>query len=65
MLNPFTPYSVQRINVEVFVGGGGWVDALRTPVQMFTFTRCFSRALSVYAVSDRMASRSMKTQRLV
>lgn len=23
MLNPFIPYSVQRINVEVFVGGGG------------------------------------------
>ena len=23
MLNPFIPYSVQRINVEVFGGGGG------------------------------------------
>ena len=23
MLNPFTPYSVQRMNVEVFGGGGG------------------------------------------
>ena len=62
MLSPFIPYSVQRINVEVFVAGG---EALRTTVQMFTFTRCFSRALSVYAASDRMPSRSMKTKRLV
>ena len=66
MLKPFIPYSVQRINVEVFVGGGGGAEeALRTPVQMFTFTRCFSRALSVYAASDRMPSRSMQTKRLV
>ena len=43
----------------------GFGTQKKCPVQMFTFTRCFSRALSVYAASDRMPSRSMQTKRLV
>ena len=38
MLNPFIPYSVQRINVEVFVGGGGGggSENTRTDVHIYT-----------------------------
>ena len=39
MLKPFIPYSVQRINVEVFVGGGGGgggSENTRTDVHIYT-----------------------------
>lgn len=40
MLNPFIPYSVQRINVEVFVGGvagGGGGGSENTPTNVHIY----------------------------